>query len=272
MKMKQMAMIAVLALGTATLAKAQAAPVKDDLFGGTEVFSKGASDVTEITMDPDTLDLVGGKDHARAHNMILNVVRTYTYEKPGMYRPEDVETFRNKLSTGDWRCSVHTREMKSGSSTDVCNKHRTDGLEESAIITVSPKSLTFIHTIRKRGEGEHGGLDALYVSGMPMLATLRPEIMMNIDAAMRGVDTAEMQARMSAGMNDFKIDSEQMKKQMEEVHERMKNLNINSDQMRKQMDEAREKMKDFKFEFKDGSEPLTPIAPLQPKDNSKQPE
>src|ERR1700753_3009958 len=33
---------------------------KDDLFAGTEVFAKGASDITEITMDPDTLDLVNG--------------------------------------------------------------------------------------------------------------------------------------------------------------------------------------------------------------------
>ena len=27
---------------------------KDDLFAGTEVFAKGASDITEITMDPDS--------------------------------------------------------------------------------------------------------------------------------------------------------------------------------------------------------------------------
>src|SRR5579875_3776858 len=40
---------------------------KDDLFAGTEVFAKGASDITEITMDPDTLNLVGGPDGHKAH-------------------------------------------------------------------------------------------------------------------------------------------------------------------------------------------------------------
>src|ERR1700760_2647779 len=48
---------------------------KDDLFAGTEVFAKGASDITEITMDPDSLNLVGGNDERRARSMVLNAVR-----------------------------------------------------------------------------------------------------------------------------------------------------------------------------------------------------
>ena len=66
-------------------------------------------------MDPDTLNLVGGSDEHRAHNMVLNVVRTYTYDKPGMYNMADVDAIRNKLNTGDWHCSVHVRDLKNGS-------------------------------------------------------------------------------------------------------------------------------------------------------------
>ena len=129
--------------GGETRARAQtSSPVKDDLFAGTEKFSNGASDVTEVTMDPDTLDMVGGKDAKRAHNMVLNVVRTYEYPKPGMYNIADVEEIRKRLNTGDWHCSVHTRDLKSGESTDVCYKRRTDGMMEQAIITVEPKELT----------------------------------------------------------------------------------------------------------------------------------
>jgi hypothetical protein len=124
---------------------------KDDLFAGTEIFAKNATDVTEITMDPDTLTMVGGKDKDKAHDMVLQVVRTYEYDKPGMYNMADVDKYREKLNTGDWHCSIHTRNMKTGESTDMCNKRRTDDLHESAIITVEPKELTFIHTISHHG-------------------------------------------------------------------------------------------------------------------------
>jgi hypothetical protein len=165
------------------------APVKDDLFAGTEVFAKGASDVTEITMDPDTLGMVDGKEGKRAHSMVLNVVRTYTYDKPGMYKVEDVDAFRNKLNSGDWHCSVHTRSLKTGDSTDVCSRHRTDDLVENAIITVSPKELTFIHTIRKKGAGESE------LSDLPIMLQMRgigPEL-----SAEMMISRAEMQAHMA---------------------------------------------------------------------------
>jgi hypothetical protein len=166
MKMRWILGCAALLMGSAwtmTAGGQTSAPAKDDLFSGTEIFAKGATDVTEITMDPDTLGLVNGKDGKRAHNMILNVVRTYEYDKPGMYRIEDVDAFRNKLNTGDWHCSIHTRDLKNGESTDVCSKRRTDDLSETAIITVEPKELTFIHTIRRKGDSESD------MSGLPML-------------------------------------------------------------------------------------------------------
>lgn len=124
------------------------AQAKDDLFAGTEKFAKGASDVQEITMDPQTLGMVDGKEASAARSMRLSVVRTYTYDKPGMYNMAEVDEYRRKLETGDWHCSVHIRSQQSGNSTDVCNKTRTDGMLENAIITVSPKSLTFIHSIK----------------------------------------------------------------------------------------------------------------------------
>lgn len=129
---------------------------KDDLFAGTEKFAKNASDVTELNMDPQSLNMVQGKDAHRAHRMVLNVVRTYEYDKPGMYNIADVEGIRNRLNTGDWHCSVHTRDSKHGESTDICNRNRNDGMVETAIITVEPKELTFIHTIKQGGEGGGG--------------------------------------------------------------------------------------------------------------------
>ena len=191
---------------------------KDDLFQGTEIFARNATSVTEITMDPDSLKEVHGKDAPAARNTLLNVVRTYSYDKPGMFRMEDVDTYRNKLNTGDWHCSVHTREFKSGTSTDVCSKHRSDDYKETAIVTVSPTTLTFIHTIRKRGAGSSSwstsGSGGSYSSDgdstlvlEPVngsnLASLRteyaaisvPEMMATMQATAR-VNSAEMQARL----------------------------------------------------------------------------
>jgi hypothetical protein len=165
-------------------AGAQSTPAaKDDLFAGTEIFAKNATDVTEINMDSDSLAMVRGKDKDKAQNMMLNVVRTYEYDKPGMYNMSDVDKFRERLSTGDWRCTVHTRNMKTGESTDVCNKRRTDDLYETAIITVEPKELTFIHMISHHapmigmpGMGEMGMFPGT-LGSLKSLAMLDPEML-----------------------------------------------------------------------------------------------
>jgi hypothetical protein len=230
MKMtRQLGFAAMLMCGTLATMAQTSTPVKDDLFNGTEIFAKGASDVTEITMDPDTLGMVAGRDKAKAHTMVLNVVRTYEYDKPGMYRIEDVDAFRNKLNTGDWHCSVHTRSLKTGESTDVCNKRRTDDLLESAIITVEPKELTFIHTIRKKyaGESESVFYD-MPLYGMPghgSLAMLDPEAFADMQMA---------KARM-AGMH-FNFDG--LPAQMAQIPK------IDGKQMKRQIDDAMKSLED----------------------------
>ena len=211
--------------------------VKDDLFTGTEKFAKNASDVTEVTMDPDTLDMVNGNGAKRAHNMILNVVRTYSYDKPGMYRLEDVEEFRRKLNTGDWHCSVHTRDLKTGESTDICNRRRTDGMKESAIITVEPKELTFIHTIRKGGPGESSlGPESVWELGVPnslppaaMIAMMQPEVNAEMSAEMQA-QSAELQgqsAEMLPGLPTLPavdLNEPQLREQMGQLQRQLRDL------------------------------------------------
>ncbi len=204
---------ALAASSAVTIAQTGSLPEKDDLFAGTEKFAQGASSVTQIDMDPDSLGKVEGKEGLRARSMVLSVVHTYAYDKPGMYRIEDVEAFRKKLETGDWHCSVHIRDNKKGESVDVCNRRRTDELTEQATITVDAKSLTFIHTIRKGGSW-NGTSELSEPLGMGLLG---PQMQVEM-AVMR----AQMQARMAgmqlqveaglAGMKDFKgPDAEQMR-------------------------------------------------------------
>jgi len=246
------------------------ADTKDDLFAGTSIFAKGATDVTEISMDPDSLGMVKGKDGARAHNTILSVVHTYSYDKPGMYRMEDVETFRQKLSTGDWHCSIHVRDEKKGESTDICNKRRTDGLKESAIITVEPKQLTFIHTIRRGGgDGDQSGLYPGNLGGMMILnsghllpqsaemavlnAQLAPELAAMHANLQAMPDMAEMQANIAAAMKNMpkleKLNSPEMQQNMaaaqKSLNEAMKNMpKLDTPEMQQKMKDLQQQLDD----------------------------
>jgi len=236
-------MLLAAVMSSALQAMAQTKPaMKDDLFEGTQIFEKNASNVTEITMDPNTLGMVGG----HAHNMLLNVVRTYEYDQPGMYKIEDVDVFRKKVSTGDWFCSVHSRDLKHNESTDICNKRRTDDIEEKAIISVEPKELTFIHTIRKRNPGEDGGYGELMsFPGSYSLAMLNPELM-ELKMHLPGMhlpDLSDMNLNVNVDRNEInaikampkiKIDNVKIESDMKEADKQLKEAQKQFDKLQKQ--------------------------------------
>jgi hypothetical protein len=121
------------------------AQVKDELFAGTEQFAKGASDVTEVNLDPRMLGMLGKhSSNDLASKMDFVVVHSYEYDKPGMYKMEDVEAYRKKLTDGSWNCFIHTRDKDE--ATDICSKTSKDGqTNEMVIMTAEPKELTFVH-------------------------------------------------------------------------------------------------------------------------------
>jgi len=149
--------------------------VKDDLFAGTEKFAAGASDVTDVNLGPDMLGMVSGKHGGdMAHKLNFMVVRTYEYPRPGMYKMEDVEVYRQKLRAGNWNCFIHTHESKSGESTDICNRAlpNNEG-NEMVILTVEPQELTFIHMSGKGSladlskMGRMGGMGGVVIPDPP---------------------------------------------------------------------------------------------------------
>ena len=132
--------------GRKSVSVSSGAQVKDDLFAGTEKFAQGASESTEINLDPDTIGMMDShhKNAELAKKMKFMIIRTYEYDKPGMYKNEDVEVFRKKLEDGTWKCSVRVRERTE--STDICSRLGADHeTHEMVIITAEPKELTFIH-------------------------------------------------------------------------------------------------------------------------------
>lgn len=157
------------AMQSATMKLTAADPqIKDDLLAGTEKFAQGASDVTDVNLDSRLMGLMGKQTAADlARKLDFIVVRSYTYDKPGMYRPEDVEAYQKRLADGSWACFVHVRERKSGESTDICSRQAPDHeTNELVIITADPKELTFVHIKGRmslddlRNIGNSGGLPA----------------------------------------------------------------------------------------------------------------
>lgn len=231
---------------------------KDDLFAGTEQFEKNATEVSEITMDPDSLDMVRGPQAANAHSMLLNTVKTYEYDKPGMYDVAAVNKFREKLNMGDWHCTIHTRELKTGESTDVCYKHRTDGYREEAIITVEPKELTFIHRIKRAngpGHSDMSGLPMVWGDGAyPQIAQLNSSI---------------LRAEMAASMAEMRA----LNPGFYALQSRLYDLQKVQPFDTKDLEKLKDKFKDFKIEMPNlpqvmpaiPASPAVPATPAEPK-------
>jgi hypothetical protein len=124
---------------------ARVGQVKDELFAGTEKFEKGASDYSDVNLDPSMMGMIhGGGPAGLAKKIRFMVIHSYEYPKEGMYNPDDVEVYRKKLEDGTWSCSIHVKD-KDG-TTDICSRATPDHEgSEMVIIAAEKKELTFIH-------------------------------------------------------------------------------------------------------------------------------
>ncbi|HEX4759059.1 MAG TPA: DUF4252 domain-containing protein [Terracidiphilus sp.] len=127
-------------------------PVKDELLAGTEKFAQGASSVAEIDLDPTTMSMLGSTRHGRdadlASKLNLMSVRSYTYDKPGMYSADDVEAFRKKLDDGSWSCPIRVRGQNGTS--EICSRSSADHVtNELVIFSAYPQKVNFIHVSGK---------------------------------------------------------------------------------------------------------------------------
>ena len=124
---------------------------KDDLFQGTDQFSKNAKDVTEVNIDKKMMAMMGkfgGDDDKDLSNLTSKMdfvsVRSYEYEKPGQYKPADIEVFRQRLDGGDWSHVV--KERSKDEQNDVWVRTDIQGqFSELVVISAEAAELTFVH-------------------------------------------------------------------------------------------------------------------------------
>jgi hypothetical protein len=133
-----------------------------------------AANVTEVTLGKNMLDFAGrfmdgkDKDQASARDLIKGLdgiyVRSYEFDKPGEYSPDEVESLRKYFETSEWSPIVRERERKSGETTDVMVKLVNGESHGMFILTAEPKELTIVlilGPIRMDELGELQGLSGL---------------------------------------------------------------------------------------------------------------
>jgi hypothetical protein len=120
---------------------------KDKLFDGVDVFSKGASNSTDVTLDKSMMGMAAamkGQMGDLAGKMDFVSVHTYEYPKAGMYNMADVDRITKRLDGDSWHHMV--REHSDKDTTDVCVKMDSEGQpSEMVVVDAEPQEVNFVH-------------------------------------------------------------------------------------------------------------------------------
>ncbi len=134
-----------------------------------ERLAEKASEVVDVTMDSSMLQLASrflsdkDADSAKLKRMIGGLkgiyVRSFEFEKPGEYRPSDVDALRSQVQMPAWSRIVGVRSRK-GENADIYLKTEGGQITGLLIIAAEPKELTIVRisgAIRPEDLQELGG-------------------------------------------------------------------------------------------------------------------
>ncbi len=137
-----------------------------------------ASNVTEVTLGKNMLafaaKVMNGKeqDEAATKHLIENLdgiyVREYEFDKEGQYSLEEVEKLRTYFQGTEWTPIVHSRERKSGETTDVLLKMVNGETRGMFVLSAEPKELSIVlilGPVRMEDLGRLKGIGGLGVLG-----------------------------------------------------------------------------------------------------------
>lgn len=111
-----------------------------------------AAESTSIDLGPDQLKLMlgfvdgGSKEMGDLARMIERVqVRTFEFDKEGMYSLADMENLRQKVKAADFVPFISTKERKG--FTEILMRKGPKGLRGFVILTAEPKELTVVNIV-----------------------------------------------------------------------------------------------------------------------------
>lgn len=111
-----------------------------------------ATNYTEVTLDRKMLDFasrfMNKEDDAEGKKIIAKLngiyVRTYEFDKPGQYTPDDLAAIRRQFTTGDWNPLVKQRSKDGTDDSDIYMKVVNGEIQGMFILNSEPKELNFV--------------------------------------------------------------------------------------------------------------------------------
>lgn len=144
-----MSRIAIFILLASTFALSQDVKMPVDL----DKLAAKASETTEVTLNGRTLQLaakfMNDEGDEEARNIVKKLkgiyVRSFEFEKPGLYSEADIESLRSQLKSPIWEKVVNVHSKRDGENAEIYFK--TDSGDQIAglvVIAADPKELTFV--------------------------------------------------------------------------------------------------------------------------------
>jgi|HubBroStandDraft_4_1064222.scaffolds.fasta_scaffold09453_4 hypothetical protein len=112
-----------------------------------------ASNYTEVTLDRKMLDFASHfmdkEDDAEGKRIVAKLngiyVRTYEFDKPDQYTPEDLEAIRRQFQSSDWSPLVKERSKGGTDDSDIYMKVVNGQVEGMFILNAESKELNFVY-------------------------------------------------------------------------------------------------------------------------------
>jgi hypothetical protein len=112
-----------------------------------------ASEYTEVTLDRKMLafasHFMNNEDDAEGKRIVAKLngvyVRTYEFDKPAQYTPEDLDAIRRQFQTAEWSPMVKSRSKNGSDDSDVYMKVINGEVQGMFVLNAEPKELNFVY-------------------------------------------------------------------------------------------------------------------------------
>jgi Domain of unknown function (DUF4252) len=149
--MKNLLRIVCIVLLVAPLVHAQSFPWKANL----DKYASEAAETVDVTLDSNMLNLAKNflsdrdADQREAKEIISQLksiyVRSYEFDKPGMYNAADIEAFRAELKSPEWNRIVGVKSKRDGENDYVYVRMTGGKMAGLAVIAAEPKEFTLVY-------------------------------------------------------------------------------------------------------------------------------
>ncbi len=149
--MKRLIVVGLVLLLCAPLVSAQELPWKLNL----DKYANEATETVDVTLDKNMLNLAKNflsekdADQREAKEIVSQLngiyVRSYEFDKPGMYNAADVEQFRAQLKSPEWNRIVGVKSKHNSDDTYVYVRQVGGKMTGLAVIAAEAKEFTLVY-------------------------------------------------------------------------------------------------------------------------------